>query len=206
MTDQFLTTVNADLPRRLASAGVAKAEELTAEQITWASSFLRSLLNRHNIADSIYDDLFSAGFLGLLNAAREFNSDLKRPFRAFASTCMRSSVTDQFRRLTAEKRFAGRAEMLTLDEEDSVCSNSLSNTVEQSPERLASDRQIGVRLHKALYTLKPIEYAVVKQHVAEDRTFAAIAANLSLRSRTEAFKIYQRAIRALRITIMEHSR
>ena len=28
------------------------------------------------LPDSIYDDLFSAGFLGLLNAAREFNVDV----------------------------------------------------------------------------------------------------------------------------------
>lgn len=205
MTDQFPIAANPDLQRQLITAGVAETTELTAEHITWASSFLRSLLSRHSVGDSIYDDLFSAGLLGLLNAAREFNSDLKKPFRAFASTCMRRSVTDQFRRLTAEKRFAGRAEMLALDEEDSACASSLLNALQKSPEKIASDRQIGVRLHKALRTLKPIEYAVVKQHVAEDRTFAAIAADLSLKSRTEAFKIYRRAIGALRVNVMEHS-
>lgn len=74
------------------------ATALMEEYRSYAQSLVRSLIKHMNVPEGSQDDLISAGYLGLVEAATRYHVDSGVPFHLYARQRIRGAVIDEIRR------------------------------------------------------------------------------------------------------------
>jgi len=81
-------------------------DELISEYRSYVHKLVTSLIHKMSLPTKLYDDLVSAGYLGLVEAAERYDKAAGKEFRSYAFLRIRGSIIDSLRE---SSEFSGRA-------------------------------------------------------------------------------------------------
>lgn len=175
----------ASLWARHAAGDAGAREALLAEHLNLVHHVARQL-SRTLAANADFDELVSAGTMGLMNALDHFDAERGLAFSTFAVPRIRGSILDELRRLDHVPRSIRRK-----SRDIGTARETLTRTLGQMPDDRALAGQLGVDLDTLWRWKSDVEGAV---HIPLDRTngdgeeYAATPADLIADGSDEAIE------------------
>mgnify|MGYP001195815246 CR=1 FL=1 len=213
--------------------GMEKRDQLIEEYRKLVSSIARCLLDRMSLPIAVREDIESAGFLGLVEAADRFNPETGVPFTQFAAIRIRGAMIDWIR---SSSHLTGRAYRMAkalkgvteLREEIELSSVegvlefafqgaltfalSMSDVVEEvealhdpspDPEEELVQKRTVEILKEIVAELPEKERSIVELYYFHGKTFLEISHHDSALSKGWISRLHARALEMIREKLME---
>lgn len=136
-------------------------EDAFGELISRYMSLIKSKVFSYRDSGIDYDDLFQEGLLGLLNAAKTFDSSGAASFRTYAGVCIKRRMYTLSRSAARQKRVPLK-NLVSLDENEKGLKTKLLNNPEEMFIKKEEDRLRGFQIKKLLSEL---EFKVLSMYI-----------------------------------------